>query len=105
MTAESITSNVSDGIQSATTVALEPHAVCRRTTSGLTMLFDRAKGVMYELNESASSIVELLSEQPKGIDEIVQALVDEFDAPRAEIQADVDDFIKDFVTAELLRLA
>jgi hypothetical protein len=40
--------------------SLSGHVVCRKTNTELRMLFDRERGVMYELNESASAIVEAL---------------------------------------------
>ncbi|GAA2486590.1 PqqD family protein [Nocardia seriolae] len=86
-----------------TTVALQSHAVCRTTTSGLTMLFDRAKGVMYELNESASAIVALLGTAPASVGEIVDALSAQFDAPEDDIAADVEQFIGECVEAGMLK--
>lgn len=85
------------------TVALEPHAISRPTSSGLTMLFDRAKGVMYELNETASAIVAQLTAEPQACEEIVGKLAEQFEAPREEIEADVRAFAADFAEAGLLR--
>ncbi|MBF6336807.1 PqqD family protein [Nocardia abscessus] len=87
----------------STKISLHTHAVARKTSAGLTMLFDRAKGVMYELNESASAIVGLLAEGPQGFGEIVEALTLEFDAAPEEIAADVTAFIADFTDAGLLK--
>jgi hypothetical protein len=67
------------------------------------MLFDRAKGVMYELNESASAVVSQLTMDPQALDEIVDKLAIEFDAPRDEIEEDVQTFVADFTEAGLLR--
>jgi PqqD family protein of HPr-rel-A system len=88
----------------ARTVSLEPHAVSRQTSAGLTMLFDRAKGVMYELNESASAIVSQLSAEPQTVEEITANLAEEFDAPRDEIESDVQTFVSDFTEAGLIRI-
>lgn len=85
------------------TVALEPHAISRQTSAGLTMLFDRAKGVMYELNESASAIVAQLATEAQGLEDIIDKLAAEFDAPRGEIEEDVRVFVADFTEAGLLR--
>jgi len=84
------------------TVRLQPHAVSRRTNAGLTMLFDRAKGVMYELNESASAVVELLGSEPREIDDLIATLLDRFEADPDEIELDVTTFVDDFVEAGLL---
>ena len=86
----------------ATSISLQQHAVRRKTSAGLTMLFDRAKGVMYELNESASAVVALLDVTPRNISEIVDTLVDQFEADRGEIEQDVATFVEDFVEAGLL---
>ncbi len=85
-------------------VALLPHAVARVTNSGLTMLFDRAKGVMYELNETASEVVKLLAENALPLPKIVDRLGAEFDGPRDEIEADVMSFVEDFREAGLLTI-
>jgi hypothetical protein len=85
-------------------VSLKKHAVSRRTNAGLTMLFDRAKGVMYELNESASCIVELLSAEPVPVQVLVENLAAKFDAPAAEIEADVENFLSEFEEAQLLQI-
>jgi PqqD family protein of HPr-rel-A system len=66
------------------------------------MLFDRTKGVMYELNESASAAVECLGQQPSTAEELSASLLDEFDAPADEIRADVDQMLADFVDAGLV---
>jgi PqqD family protein of HPr-rel-A system len=89
----------------ARTVALEPHAVSRQTSAGLTMLFDRAKGVMYELNETASAIVAHLSAEPQACEELVTRLTAEFEAPRDEIESDVQAFLSDFAEAGLLKIS
>jgi len=83
-------------------VCLQPHAVGRKTNTGLTMLFDRAKGVMYELNESASAVVELLGAEPRRIGDVIDTLTERFEAEPAEIEADVLAFVEDFVEAGLL---
>lgn len=87
------------------TVALEPHAISRQTSAGLTMLFDRAKGVMYELNETASAIIAHLSAEPQACEEIVTMLAAEFEAPRNEIESDVRAFLADFTEAGLLKIS
>ncbi len=84
-------------------IALEPHAVYRQTNAGLTMLFHRTKGVMYELNESASAVIDILSTGPQSWDEIIAALLNQFDAPREEIETDVRTFIDEFTEAGLLK--
>jgi hypothetical protein len=66
------------------------------------MLFDRAKGVMYELNESASAVVELLGPEPREIDDVITTLQDRFEADPSEIEVDVLSFVDDFVEAGLL---
>lgn len=87
------------------TIALEAHAVSRQTNAGLTMLFDRAKGVMYELNESASAIVTVLTVEPQSYDEVVDKLLEEFDADRKVIEEDVRAFVREFSEAGLVKTA
>jgi hypothetical protein len=80
---------------------LADHVVCRQTNTELRMLFDRSKGVMYELNESASAVVQLLGQGPATLETLTAPLLDEFDAPVEELQADVDGMLAEFVGAGL----
>lgn len=90
MTMETLMFQLSDGV------------VCRKTTGDLRMLFDRRKGVMYELNETASAVVEHLTTAPATTDHLVASLEREFDAPLEEIRGDVERLLADFVDAGLL---
>lgn len=81
---------------------LADNVVCRQTNSELRMLFDRRKGVMYELNETASAIVGQLADGPATATQIVSALVEEFDGPVEEITPDVNRLLADFAEAGLL---
>jgi PqqD family protein of HPr-rel-A system len=81
---------------------LAEHVVCRKTNSELRMLFDRSKGVMYELNEAAAAVVERLDQEPGSADAVSESLLAEFDGPPDEIRADVDRLLADFVEAGLL---
>jgi PqqD family protein of HPr-rel-A system len=81
---------------------LAEHVVCRQTNSDLRMLFDRRKGVMYELNESASAIVGLLEQAPATAESLSDALLGEFDAPPTEVRADVSSLLADFLDADLV---
>jgi Coenzyme PQQ synthesis protein D (PqqD) len=80
----------------------DEHVTVRQTNSDLRMLFDRQRGVMYELNDTASSIVALLDGQSHSVDSLVTALGDEYDAPESALRADVEQFVSDFVGAGLL---
>lgn len=81
---------------------LAEQVVCRQTNMDLRMLFDRGKGVMYELNESASAIVERLERQPGTEEDLTASLLDEFDASAEEVRADVARTLADFVDAGLV---
>ncbi|MBI1758785.1 MAG: HPr-rel-A system PqqD family peptide chaperone [Actinobacteria bacterium] len=81
---------------------LADHLVCRQTNSELRMLFDRRNGVMYELNESASAVVALLSKEPATAETLSTELLDEFDGPADEVLADVDRMLSDFVEAGMV---
>ncbi|KWX03435.1 hypothetical protein TH66_11020 [Carbonactinospora thermoautotrophica] len=85
-------------------IALASHVVCRNTSGSLRMLFDRDKGVMYELNESASSVVGLLAERPQTLEELLDALTQEYDAPRNVLAEDVALLIEDFRNAGLVEV-
>lgn len=81
---------------------LAEHVVCRKTNTELRMLFDRQKGVMYELNESASAVVEQLEREPSSLETLTSALLDDFDAPTTEVQADIEQMLADFADAGLV---
>lgn len=84
------------------TYSLAGHVVCRKTDTELRMLFDRQKGVMYELNESASAVVELLEQEPASLEGLTAALGDDFDGPDEEIQSDIAQMLADFSGAGLV---
>ncbi len=81
---------------------LAEHLVCRQTDGDLRMLFDRRKGVMYELNETASAVVGCLAERPATIDELFIALTAAYEAPDNEIREDVLRLLSDFTEAGLV---
>ena len=67
------------------------------------MLFDREKGVMYELNETASAICQALVDSGGGtIETIASILSEEFEADLDELTDDVAAFVSDFVGIGLL---
>lgn len=82
--------------------ALAENVVKRSTTNALSMLFDRRKGVMYELNETASAVVDLLNGGVCTIEDITDDLAKQFDAPPDEITDDVTRMIADFTEAGLV---
>jgi coenzyme PQQ synthesis protein D (PqqD) len=81
---------------------LAEHVVCRQTDCDLRMLFDRRKGVMYELNESASAVVGHLSQAAATVEGLSETLLGEFDAEPSEVQADVSSLLADFLDAGLV---
>ena len=81
---------------------LSGDVVCRQTNSDLRMLFDRRKGVMYELNETASAVVEQLIKGPATAEGITAALQLEFEAPVEEIAPDVEQLLTEFADAGVL---
>lgn len=81
---------------------LAENVVRRATTNELCMLFDRRKGVMYELNETASAVVSLLDAGTTTVEAVAAALVDQFDAPVEEIAGDVRRLLADFTDVGLV---
>lgn len=81
---------------------LAEHVVCRETSNDLRMLFDRRKGVMYELNESAAAVVGQLTQGPETVEGIADSVLETFEAPREEIQADISAMLEDFLEAGLV---
>jgi PqqD family protein of HPr-rel-A system len=58
---------------------------------------------MYEMNETASAIIEQLSRAPASADELSQALEREYDGSPEEIKDDVQHLLADFADAGLVR--
>jgi hypothetical protein len=81
---------------------LAEHVVCRKTNSDLRMLFDRDKGVMYEMNETASAVIDLITEGSASVEELALALETRFDGPPGEIRDDVERLLADFADACLV---
>jgi hypothetical protein len=88
-------------VEGTSKITLAPHVVCRNTSGPLRMLFDREKGVMYELNESASSVVGCLSESSHTVNELLDALAQEYEDVPAE---DVVLLVEDFQSAGLVEV-
>jgi Coenzyme PQQ synthesis protein D (PqqD) len=95
---------VRTAVEGTSKIALAGHVVCRSTSGPLRMLFDRDKGVMYELNESASSIVGMLAEGSQTLDELLDALAQDYDAPHGTLAEDVTLLIEDFRSAGLVEV-
>jgi Coenzyme PQQ synthesis protein D (PqqD) len=95
---------VRTAVEGTSKIALAAHVVCRNTSGPLRMLFDRDKGVMYELNESASSIVGMLAEGEQTLDELLDALAQDYDASHDTLTEDVTLLIKDFRSAGLVEV-
>jgi len=57
---------------------------------------------MYEMNESASAIVDILEREPATAESLTASLLDEFDAPLEDVQADVARTLDDFLEAGLV---
>lgn len=89
----------------ASKFTLADNVVCRKTNSDLRMLFDRDKGVMYEMNETASAIIDIITQQPASTDEVTAALEEHFDGPSGVIRADVERLLADFADAGLVSQA
>jgi hypothetical protein len=81
---------------------LAEHVVCRQTGGDLRMLFDRRKGVMYEMNETASAVIGCLAERPATFDELLVVLTAAYEAPDDEIRGDVLRLLDDFSEAGLV---
>lgn len=84
------------------TYKIADHITLRSTNKELKMLFDRKKGVMYELNEAASSIMLLLQRSPNSVNGLIELLIHEYDVQPEDLQADVRVFIADFEGAGLI---
>ncbi len=80
---------------------LGENIVFRNTRPDLIMAFDKANGVMYELNDTATSVLKLI-DGSRDIDGILTCLLDEFDAGSEELKADVESIINRFVEVSII---
>lgn len=74
--------------------------VFRKTTSGLRMAFDKATGVMFEFNETASSLLAKVDGK-SSVQQLVAALCEEYEAPPEEITPDVTDLLARMIDAQI----
>jgi len=81
---------------------LKSNVTSRPTNLNLIMLFDKEKGVMYELNETASSIISILASSPKNVQEIIEIIGKDYNSENNQIAEDVEEFIADFITSGLV---
>jgi len=75
--------------------------VFRSTRPDLIMAFDSTSGVMYELNDTASSVLKLV-DGSRSVDDIVDQLLDTYEAPRADVERDVTEILDRFATAAVV---
>jgi len=75
--------------------------VFRNTRPDLVMAFDKGSGVMYELNDTATSVLKLIDGH-RDIDSIVTALTEEFEADPEQIRADVVHLLQRFAEVSLV---
>jgi hypothetical protein len=81
-------------------------AVVSRLIAGETLIVPVRKGVgdlasIYSLNEVASSIWQAIA-HPRGEDEIVQLIEQEFEGERQQVQHDVEVFLAEMSAAGLI---
>lgn len=84
---------------------ISTHVTFRSTSADLKMLFDRDKGVMYELNETASIIVQCIADGIGSPSAIAAHLAQEYEADPNEILEGVERIVEDFEKAGLLTAA
>jgi hypothetical protein len=81
-------------------------SVVSRVIAGETLIVPVRKGVgdlasIYSLNEVASSIWQAIA-QPRSKDEIVETIERDFEADRAMLETDVEDFLSEMSSAGLV---
>ena len=77
--------------------------ILAREAHGQTVLLRLGDGGYYALDEVGAMIWELC-DGARGVDEIVERLCSEFDAPQATVRADVCEFVEDLRRERLLVL-
>lgn len=74
---------------------LSEHVVVRETGKGVRMLYDQNRGVMYELNDTASAIIALL-DQPRSVLSMAKLLTQEYDGSEDDFKEDIEQLLSDF---------
>lgn len=82
-------------------IATKRHVAC--TVSGEVVILHLDEGVYYGLNAVGTRVWQLL-DQPRRVDEIIDALVAEFDVDRERCAADVRELIEQLVSRGLVTL-
>ncbi len=82
--------------------SLASHVICRRSQSQMMSIVDEGRGVLYELNEPASAIVEALRTGPKSSLELCHRIENMFEGNGPDMEADLGDFLADFERVGLI---
>ena len=77
--------------------AIAEHVNLRQTNASMRIMFDRNEGVMYELNETASAVMEILEKGSANIDSIAEAIALQFEGQLEDFKPEIDSLLKDFV--------
>lgn len=83
--------------------SLTEEVVVRSTNRNLRMAFDRASGVMFEFNDTASSFLALVDGE-RSFRAISQRLAEEYDAEGEAIEADLRDLIARMIDGGIISI-
>lgn len=70
----------------------------RKIESGLIMIYDKIEGTLFELNETASMIAEMIyNDHTLSIEQIVASILDVYDVERTVAYSEVKETINEFI--------
>lgn len=85
------------------TTAVAAENALSTTIDGETVILHEDAGKYYGLNEVGTFVWELLQE-PHSVDELCQAVINEYDVGRERCRADIEDVLEDLAENDLVRL-
>jgi PqqD family protein of HPr-rel-A system len=68
------------------------------------VLVDEARGAVHVVNETAARIWELCGKGPT-LEELIQAMTDEYDVAATELRPDIEDVLESFTQLELVSIS
>ncbi|MFA5805028.1 MAG: PqqD family protein [Melioribacteraceae bacterium] len=84
-------------------IKFKDNVTLRETSNNLAILYDKEKGILFEMNETASAIARLIKVESDVV-KIIKRLTDEFNAEEQLIKTDVISLIEELVELEAIEV-
>jgi hypothetical protein len=84
-------------------LTFKENIVFRKTTNDLIMLFDKSNGLMYEFNDTASYIINQISQNIE-IETIKENILTEYEVEEEQIDSEISALLKQLNDAGLIKI-